>query len=372
MKVKVISILLLLNIIVIFTGCSNIKQLDERMIIHGVGIDKVEDEFELTIQQFSASDSKEKEEGAQVIKTKGNSIMDAFSDLSLKTGKDPLYSQNFLLAIGEDTARKGVNDILDFFIRHYESRPTVKVIVVKGKAEDALGFKRDNKLVMAKDIVSIAESEKFNSKVMSSNIFQFVGDLKNVTSSPNASFISIEKQDDNEVLVANGTAVFKDDKLVGIMNTEDTMGALIINNRIKNGTEVVDIESVGRVSFSLSKSKSKVKFSLDNGNPTYYINIKVNTNIYEIEREMDKQFPNNALELMRQSLEERIKLISYQAINKSIYEYNSDIFGFGKIVLNSNKDYFQSIDGNWDRIIKDAKYNIDVKVKINNTGQGIG
>lgn len=235
-----------------------------------------------------------------------------------------------------------------------------------------LNFKRDNKLVMAKDIASIAESERFNSKVMSSNLFQFVGDLKNITSSPNASIISIEKQNDNEVLVANGTAVFKDDKLSGIMSTEDTMGALIINNRIKNGTEVVDVESVGRVSFSLDKSKSKIKFSLDDGNPIYYISIKVNTNIYEIERDINKQLPSNALELMKESLEERIKLISYQAINKSIYEYNSDIFGFGKIALNSNKDYFKSIEGNWDKIMKEAKYNIDVSVKINNTGQGIG
>lgn len=371
MKVKIVSILLLLIIIVVFTGCSNIKQLDERMIIHGVGIDKIGDMFDLTIQQFSVSDSNEKEEGAQVIKAKGNSITDAFSDLSLQTGKDPMYSQNFLLAIGEETAYKGINDILDFFVRHYESRPTVKVIVVKGRAEDVLNFKRDNKLVMAKDIASIAESERFNSKVMSSNLFQFVGDLKNITSSPNASIISIEKQNDNEVLVANGTAVFKDDKLSGIMSTEDTMGALIINNRIKNGTEVVDVESVGRVSFSLDKSKSKIKFSLDDGNPIYYISIKVNTNIYEIERDINKQLPSNALELMKESLEERIKLISYQAINKSIYEYNSDIFGFGKIALNSNKDYFKSIEGNWDKIMKEAKYNIDVSVKINNTGQGI-
>lgn len=372
MKVKIVSILLLLIIIVAFTGCSNIKQLDERMIIHGVGIDKIGDTFDLTIQQFSVSDSNEKEEGAQVIKAKGNSITDAFSDLSLQTGKDPMYSQNFLLAIGEETAYKGINDILDFFVRHYESRPTVKVIVVKGRAEDVLNFKRDNKLVMAKDIASIAESERFNSKVMSSNLFQFVGDLKNITSSPNASIISIEKQNDNEVLVANGTAVFKDDKLSGIMSTEDTMGALIINNRIKNGTEVVDVESVGRVSFSLDKSKSKIKFSLDDGNPIYYISIKVNTNIYEIERDINKQLPSNALELMKESLEERINLISYQAINKSIYEYNSDIFGFGKIALNSNKDYFKSIEGNWDKIMKEAKYNIDVSVKINNTGQGIG
>lgn len=372
MKVRFIILLFLIFNIFFIAGCSNIEQLDDKMIIHGVGIDRVENTFELTIQQFSVTGSNEKEEGAQVVKTKGNSLMDAFSDLSLQTGKTPMFSQNLVLAIGEETAYNGINDILDFFVRYYESRPTVKIIIVKGKAESVLSFKKDDKLIMAKDIMAITESERINSKVMSSNIFQFVGALKNSTLNPIASIVSVERQNDEEILAANGTAVFKNDKLAGFIDTNSTRGALIINNRLNGGTEVIDVESVGKVSYSLEKSKSKVKFKLENGKPVYNIIIKVNTNIYEIERNIKNQLPDNAFNLMEEALISRIKTITSQAIYKSIFEYNSDIFGFGQIALKSDKEYFRTVENNWDQVMKEAKYNIDVSVKIDDTGQGVG
>lgn len=372
MKVRFIILLFLIFNIFFIAGCSNIEQLDDKMIIHGVGIDRVENTFELTIQQFSVTGSNEKEEGAQVVKTKGNSLMDAFSDLSLQTGKTPMFSQNLVLAIGEETAYNGINDILDFFVRYYESRPTVKIIIVKGKAESVLSFKKDDKLIMAKDIMAITESERINSKVMSSNIFQFVGALKNSTLDPIASIVSVEMQNDEEILAANGTAVFKNDKLAGFIDTNSTRGALIINNRLNGGTEVIDVESVGKVSYSLEKSKSKVKFKLENGKPIYNIIIKINTNIYEIERDIKTQLPDNAFNLMEEALISRIKTITNQAIYKSIFEYNSDIFGFGQIALKSDKEYFRTVENNWDQAMKEAKYNIDVSVKIDDTGQGIG
>ena len=372
MKVRFIILLFLIFNIFFIAGCSNIEQLDDKMIIHGVGIDRVENTFELTIQQFSVTGSNEKEEGAQVVKTKGNSLMDAFSDLSLQTGKTPMFSQNLVLAIGEETAYNGINDILDFFVRYYESRPTVKIIIVKGKAESVLSFKRDDKLIMAKDIMAITESERINSKVMSSNIFQFAGALKNSTLDPIASIVSVEMQNDEEILAANGTAVFKDDKLAGFIDTNSTRGALIINNRLNGGTEVIDVESVGKVSYSLEKSKSKVKFKLENGKPVYNIIIKINTNIYEIERDIKNQLPDNAFNLMEEALISRIKTITSQAIYKSIFEYNSDIFGFGQIALKSDKEYFRTVENNWDQAMKEAKYNIYVSVKIDDTGQGVG
>ena len=372
MKVRFIILLFLIFNMFFIAGCSNIEQLDDKMIIHGVGIDRVENTFELTIQQFSVTGSNEKEEGAQVVKTKGNSLMDAFSDLSLQTGKTPMFSQNLVLAIGEETAYNGINDILDFFVRYYESRPTVKIIIVKGKAESVLSFKRDDKLIMAKDIMAITESERINSKVMSSNIFQFAGALKNSTLDPIASIVSVEMQNDEEILAANGTAVFKDDKLAGFIDTNSTRGALIINNRLNGGTEVIDVESVGKVSYSLEKSKSKVKFKLENGKPVYNIIIKINTNIYEIERDIKTQLPDNAFNLMEEALISRIKTITSQAIYKSIFEYNSDIFGFGQIALKSDKEYFRTVENNWDQAMKEAKYNIDVSVKIDDTGQGVG
>lgn len=370
MKLKILISIILLSIL--FTGCSKREQLDERMIIQGVGIDRIDGIFNITIQQFSASGSSEKEAEAQVVKAKGTSVMEAFLDLSLQTGKDPMYSQNFLIVIGEDTAYNGVNDILDFFIRYYESRPTVRIIIAKGKAEEVLSLKQNDKLVLAKEIDAIASSEILNSKVMLSNLFQFVSSLKNITAEPNASAVSVIDDDGEKVLTADGTAIFNGDKLVGFMDLETTKGALLINNRIKNGTEVIDVDSVGRVTFSLEESKAKVKFGVSDGEPVYNIKIKVNTNIYDIEGDVLGRLPSEAFDIMQKSLEDRIKALAYQAIYKSVYEYGSDVFGFGRIALRSDKKYFKSIENNWVQEMKDSKYNVNVKVKICNTGQGIG
>ncbi len=372
MKKKIILLFLIYIIILIpITGCSNVSQLAEKIIINGVGIDKDNETYNLTIQQFLVNNNDQKEEDTKIIKANGNSVKEAFSNLSLQTGKEPMYSQNLILVIGKDTAINGINDIIDFFIRYYESRPTLKIVVSDSKAEDIINFKKNDKIVKAEEISEIGKSEKINSKIISTQLYQFVGNLLDIENSPIAPVISISNVNDYKSIVMSGTAVFKNDKLKGFINNEETRGTLLIKGIIKGGTEVIDIKNIGKVSFGLGKSSSKINCYLENEIPVFDINIKVNANIDQIDRDIKVKPLEEDYDILKLELENRIKEIVLLAINKLIFKYNSDIFNFSSILKKQNTKYYKLIEKDLENIISKSKYNINVESKINKTGQEI-
>ena len=369
---RLLCILIALCFLTITCGCKNTKQLHERLIIQGVCVDKTDDEYVLTLSTFDAEESdknseSQKSEGgnSNFIVCKGKSIMDAFTSVANSSGKDPMYSQNLILVIGNDTAKEGVSSLIDFFIRHYDARPSIEIFVSSGPAANVMKCKLNEKPISPKVIEGFAKSYHLNTNAMSSNLVEFVTDLQSKISNPHATFLNI----DEDKLTAQGTAIFHDDKMIDILDTEKTKGALLIKGKGQGNTEVIDIENIGRISYTIMSSKSKVSISIIDDLPNFNIDIKVNANIYEIERSRDQN--KNSLTDLESSLNEYIKKQVTETIDTCIKKDHCDILNFGRHLMKHDPTYFKKIEDKWNNLMSNATYNISVITKLNKTGQEI-
>lgn len=153
---KCLALVLSILVAISCTGCTGAKQLSERLIIQGIGIDR-EDEggYCLTLMYLDTESSTE-EETVKVLMAKGKSVMDAMANSISQTGKEPLYSQNLFLLLGMKTAQTGFEEALSFFTTYYEARPNVNVFVCENKAEALLTAEE----ITPQQIDTISQSER--------------------------------------------------------------------------------------------------------------------------------------------------------------------------------------------------------------------
>lgn len=351
---------------IFLSGCTGGKQLHERLIVQGIGVDKEENLYNVTVQFLTADNSgEEMGENYKTISLKGDSIIDAVSKISNITGKEPMYSQNLILILGEEVARDGISKVIDFFIRHYECRPTVTVLVAKENASKILALEGVNGMITADKISEMSNSQRLNANIIFSNILDVVNCLYNNISDPKIACISI---DNNDLLVANSTAIFNKDKLSGFLDEDLSRGVLLVSDSILGGTEVIDIKGLGKVTFNITNSKSKVYFQNNYGTPCFNINVKVKSNIYELDKEVNNLFSDNYISIMEEELKGKLELLIYNAISESIFNYKSDVFNFGKIIKRDDKEFFKNIKNLKEVLIK-SNYNINVDVKTKKMGQ---
>ena len=260
---KLIAILLCMST-VLFMGCSHITQLHERLVVQGIGVDLVDGQYIVTMQVFDALNSGSSGgEEALVVSAQGKSVMDAFTNVTLQTGKEPLYSQNMAVVIGEETAKQGINQVIDFFIRYYEARPEVDIFVVKDTALKLLRSKGENgKLIKAEDLSALAESGELNANAIPSTVRQVVSMLQSDTDDPRILALKLTERGEGFLVSADGTALFQDDKLVGYLDLDETQGAMMLQGKTTNGTQAMSLPDIGNVTYSFQGIDSEVEIKL--------------------------------------------------------------------------------------------------------------
>lgn len=369
---KILSVLLCV-VLVLLTGCTKVSQLHERLIVQAVGLDIVEGQYVVTMQVFDALNSGEGEEDeALVVSAQGKSVLDAFTNITLQTGKEPLYSQNMVVILGEDTAKQGINKVMDFFIRYYEARPEVDVFVVKDTAFKLLRSKGENgKLLKAQDISKLAESGALNASAIQSTIRQVVSMLQNETADPHMIALKMTERQDYEVVSVDGTAVFDEDVLVGYLGMEETQGAMMLLGSTINGAQVLELPDVGNVTYAISGVKSDIKVSVENNKPVYSIDVDVTANLFEIDHAIRDKLPSNSFDIMQAALEQRVKQLCQQAIKTTVMEYRCDIFNLGNRLWKQHPEYYRKVSDQWKQTMTESVFQVTVKAELKRVGQEV-
>ena len=351
--------------IIFISGCSESSQLHRKLIVQGIGIDTEGDSYKITLEALDFQNPKsDSEPSIKIFNLYGTSVMDSLSNISMYTGLEALYSQNLILIVGEDTAYQGLSKVIDFFIRYSESRPNVKICVVKGGTASELLSNNQNSGCKSKDIYELIQSS------LNSDIMHFVSRTKNQLSEPYVACFNIDKSKEDFQAVNDEIAVFSQDKLVGYLNKDEKIGLMLVSGMSNIGSLTVDLDDSIKATCKISAVNSIINASINDFNPEFLIDIKTKAELFEINKISDVGTQPELKKSLKQKLAEKLKQYSLQAINKSI-ELKSDVFNFGRILLNSNPGYLKSTGANWKDIMNNCNYNIKIETDIQITGKEI-
>lgn len=383
MKIKIfISILFLFSL----SGCWNYRELNDLAITIGVGLDKIEDEYLITVQTVNAKKSSSDSSSTSTPKfitytSKGETIQEAFRKLLLVSPKRTYANHVQILIFGEEIAREGLHDSFDIFFRDPESRKNYLVLIAKETtAESALKVLTPIEEISATHIYEslLADSEFYGitEKITYEELMGLYLNDKKEISLPSISIAgkneqgdvidNIEKSDPKTKLVLSEMAIFKNDKLLGYLNSDESIYLSIIKKVLKNTILTYECES--NKYMSLEVLGLKADFKTNKNSLDINVNIKSDANITEIYCNVDLNNPDTITEL-ENNINKKVEENVLKTINSIIDKYDSDVFGFEDMIYRNDLKFYNSIKDDWDnRYLKELNFNVKADIKLLSKG----
>lgn len=384
MMKKYTFVLLILSLVL--TGCWDRRELNEIAITLALGIDKVDEEFQLTAQVVVPSEVSMKQSSGRstvtLFQADGETIFEAFRKMTIDSPRKIYPGHLRMLVIGEELAKAGVSESLDLLSRDWELRSDFYVVVAKDNtAAEILNVTTPIESIPANKMFNTLKTSEENWAVTKGvTLDELLGDL--ITDGKAAVLTGIQVFGNREVgsskqnvesitpatqIQYDYLAVFKKDKLVGWLNESESKGYNYIIDSVKSTVASISCPEEGKVSIEVINSKSELKGKINKGEPEVNITIEVEGNVGAVECHIDLK-DTKAIDALEKSYEKELKEIIHQTIETVQKQYQTDIFGFGQAIHRSNPKTWKKIKNQWDEIFPELTVNVEVDMKIYHTG----
>ncbi len=373
MRRKRFMILLMLTTLTLLTGCWNYRGLDQMSIVAGLAIDKDDDTGYSISFEIVDMTGNVKQEGikAMVLESKGDTLFDAVREAKRRIVNKIYFGHMETIIISQEIARTvDLGDLIDFFMRDAEVRETLSLVVsqepcacdlikIEGIGHPLVSFEIE-KIIMADNKVtsSIPYSQlyKIHEILHSDGLEVVLPAFHNVNN-------------DGELATeANGTAVFKGERLVGFLTSRQSRFFLFIMNQVKGGVLAFSSTGQGKADTTLEISKNTTKRSFEYKDGRLTMVLKVETDVYlnEADAPLDPLDDARMGELEKLASESLMRGMA-DTIKEVQIQYNSDIFGFGDEVHKKNPNLWHKLRDQWDTLFPQLEVKIQCKVNIVNT-----
>lgn len=368
---------LLILLPLLLTGCWNNRDLNETNIVAGLGLDRTEEgKILLTVQVVepaaiqSTSSGKGKGGGAQpkpvfVESYEGDTVFEALRGMLSKVDNKLFASTAQVLILGERLSQEGINEALDFFQRDHEVEYKMDVLVAKGVTpKEILEMEIDMDSIPAVYVKGTIENTVSRGTVKRTLLIDLVKDI--CCSGRQLAIGQITKAGEKEV-GTEGTAVFRDAKLVGWLDSYETRGYLFAIGKVESTIINIPADN-GKIAMEIIRSKGKVNVEFENGEPTRLtvkVGLEANVGEYEGKGKMDS---SDSLQKLEELLDEEVKKEIKAALDRTQKDYSSDIFGFGTQVHKYHPQYWKEAKEQWNNTFSKLPADIKVDAKIRRTG----
>lgn len=372
-KIKITLLLLIILINTIFvTGCWNYREVDEMSIVAGLAVDKgIGNQYQITVEIVQISAGKETKKTSKTITTEGKTMFDAARNMITLSGKKLYWSHAKVIILSKEIASEGITKIIDWYNRDSETREDIHILISKGASAkeifDAQGITQDIKSFTLDEII---KNQVSLGKAPKTDILQFDIQAQTKGISQVIPTVNLKKVDEKMTPQVIGTAIIKNDKLVGFLNGEETKDLIFIINEVKGGILVEETQANDETNFvSLEIFKSKTKITPIVDGKDIKINMSVDTTVAIGETTSTENFfDDNKQMKLEQSAGNTLKKRIESLVEKIQSEYDADIFGFGAKLQEDKLKAWKNVDDNWEEVFKDLKVNVKTKVHIKNSG----
>lgn len=357
----------MLLIFTLFSGCMNTQHLKDLIIVEGMGIDSEKDGVKVYVQTLNVAinSTSESLEGNMTIVTdrSGKSILDAVTNLSKTLSKKLFFGQNKLIIFGRDAAESDFEKRLDYFLRSSDSRADVAVCISDTTAKDIIESKENNALVPCENILYLLK----NGEGTGLSAYVDTNELLNLYTDKTSDIYLpvIERPDKKESVSVKGIGLFDgNNKMTYVTDDEETMGFLIISDKIKSGIIEVEDEKLGKIGVDITDIKVKKKAEISDGAPKFNVKVYSEVMINEIEKGVVTKLDEKELDKISRLVEKKINSICEKTF-KACQENNSDSIRVGEYLAKDRPESYELLKDNWDYYFQTVKFscNSDVSFK---------
>lgn len=169
---------------------------------------------------------------------------------------------------------------------------------------------------------------------------------------------------------AEGVGVFKENKLIGYLDEDETKGLLWITDKVSGGVLVTESKEVGQISTAVLEVVPKLQFTMEEDVPVCSISMNCFVGADEVQGD-ENDFTLETLSAVEKEIGDNIKEKIDKSINRCINDFNVDIFRLNDYFRNFNPNLYKQVKDNWHDYIKTIQFKTDVSVQITRVGERV-
>ncbi|HBS45520.1 MAG TPA: spore gernimation protein GerC [Paenibacillus sp.] len=297
----------------------------------------------------------------------GDAILTTLRNMILRIDKRAFAEHSKVIVIGEDLARTlNLQQILDFFLREMEIRPSGYILIAKNRASITLESK-EPKDIPAYQLVEIIQGHKRTTKILPPMILaKLEGKLHS-----GSSFLLQNVISANGKNKFSGAAVIegKTKKLRGFLNEQELQGLTWITGKGNGGlVESFDEETGQPIIYEVLKMKSKIIPYVDGDSISFNIKIESEGRIAENWVISEDAFKNEFLKRAEKTAEKMVELLVKNVLEKLQQEYKADVSGFGNKLRIEYPYVWEKVKKDWDQTFSKVPIKYEVKLTIKDYG----
>lgn len=161
---------------------------------------------------------------------------------------------------GDDYAKNGLSNVVDYTLRAVDSRPDV-FVSEQNTAEDVINSSENKAKVPAQDIYDMLKTGEKTGLSCAVTVKDLQNCFLSETSDVYLPVLSVK--DDKTRL--DGIGIFSKGKYVKTLSSAETLGFLLVNNKVKSATVILNDKKYGKVGMEITDVKVKNMAFYDNG-----------------------------------------------------------------------------------------------------------
>ncbi|WP_342553169.1 Ger(x)C family spore germination protein [Paenibacillus sp. FSL R7-0652] len=362
-------------------GCWDREEINDIAFVIGIAVDKEEENYRASLQialpgQSGASGSEGGGGGTSgdkswfLLSNTGPTLRETTLAGQKSLSRKIYYAHRRTILIGEELAREGVASMLDLLTRYPLNRLSAMPVVTRGEAykvidTDAPIEKFPSEMVRELCFLNMRNPRSlktFIDSILSEGIDPFLP-IASVSDS-----VPKDWKDSKTNIKLDGLAIFKKDKLVGMMDKEPA-DALILAMGEANAPEVLIKAPRGKgdLFIKLNENNASLHPHIENGKVSITIELYAKGVLVDNESNYgDRQEKEilNINEAVHQKLKEDIE----EGVHLVQKKFKADILGMGRSIHQQRPKEWKKIKDRWDVLYPDVKVNVEPHVIIENVG----
>ena len=378
------AVLLILSALALpsVSGCWDRKEINDLAFVTAAAIDRTEEgTVELSVQvfipraggrgnQLGQSGGSEGGDSQTVVRSaKGKSIAEAMSRLQERFPRSIFWGHAEAYIFGEETAKSGISDLVDFFLRFSQPREHAKIFVSRGKARTILELSPPIERYQAEVLREMAETRIGVHVSLKDLAEMLVGDAGNAVL-PILTILPPEGKDKKRTIAyISGTAIFRKDRMIGVLNQRLTRGLLWLRDEIQSSVVTISPRDAdGYVSFYLLRSHTKLIPRIEGNNWSLTVKIKTEDDVIENTTGLDVLDPE-VTDTLETELERAIVMRIEQTLKQVQQEMKTDVTGFAEAFHRRYPHEWHRVKDRWDEKFPEVEVRVEVDAKILRPGE---
>lgn len=354
-------------------GCWDRREINDIAIVLATGVDAKEEEIELSVEVVlpqmmggtQGGGARGEGRTTYVESATGVTLAEARSKLQQKISRTLFWGHAEATIIGEKLAEKGIQEQMDFFARNPEARLRNMVFVSKGKAKDILAADPHIETSVTEAVVELANIQ-IGMNVTMNELLQMLKSETGGAALPVIEPLSpgTGKEEKKTDLSITGTAIFKKDKMVGMLDMGTTRGLLWLRDEIRYATITVEPEEAkGHVTMEMIRSKTELIPQIEDEKWKVTLKISTEDDVIQNASHLDLRNPE-FIKLLEKEAEKQIDERVKKALDLLQKEMKVDVFGLGESFQRKYPKKWKEEKERWEEIFPTVEVAFETKVVI--------